>query len=105
MDVSFGVFKRGTFFLGTKHIFFFEHHVNSYFAGAHLILRESLAGDSVNVIFNGNIPQQINSAAAGKQQYVFTQQKNNGKVVPPVERLPGEHQDCIWKFEREHRLV
>ena len=74
MDVSFGVFKRGTFL---KNIFFFEHHVNSYFAGAHLILRESLAGDSVNVIFNGNIPQQINSAAAGKQQYVFTQQKNN----------------------------
>ena len=61
--------------MGMKTYFFFEHHVNSYFAGAHLILRESLAGDSVNVIFNGNIPQQINSAAAGKQQFVFTQQK------------------------------
>ena len=72
---SFGVFQR-EIFLGMKNICF-EHHVNSYFAGAHLILRESLAGDSVNVIFNGNIPQQINSAAAGKQQYVFTQQKNN----------------------------
>ena len=74
---SFGVFQR-EIFLGMKNICF-EHHVTSYFAGAHLILRESLAGDSVNVIFNGNIPQQINSAAAGKQQYVFTQQKTKNK--------------------------
>ena len=32
------------------------------------------------------------------QSYKLNQ--NGGKTLPPVERLPGQHQKCIWKPER-----
>ena len=32
------------------------------------------------------------------------EQQNVWKTLPSVERLPGQHQNCIWKLERGHWL-